>query len=246
MKSTIFYSVHDKTVRYYHWVNVLFIMSLAILGMILLNAKTLNLSIDNKITVKSVHAFIGYGFVINLSWRFFTLFFSQNPYSHWQSVLVGGKNYIKELIQFIQQLRAGNYPFYLGYNPIARLMITLLFSVMLSQALTGLLLASTDLYWPPLGQWIIEWLAETNAANQVHAGYMEFIQSEHYAQMRELRKPIIWLHQWGFYGLSVLVLLHITAVLIVQRRYEPKLIQAMLTGKKYGLTKPVDLPPTKD
>lgn len=47
---------------------------------------------------------------------------------------------------------------YLGHNPLGRLMVVTLLTLLLVQGVTGLVLAGTDLYKPPFGAVIAQWV----------------------------------------------------------------------------------------
>jgi cytochrome b len=59
---------------------------------VILNAKSLGVSGEGKILLKTIHAYIGYVFVINLSWRLVWGFIG-NKYVRWKAILPIGKGY---------------------------------------------------------------------------------------------------------------------------------------------------------
>lgn len=61
--------VWDHSIRVFHWVNVLCVLALMIIGSAILYANALGISSDGKITLKIMHAYIGYVFAFNLIWR---------------------------------------------------------------------------------------------------------------------------------------------------------------------------------
>ena len=60
---------------------------------------------------------------------------------------------------YVASFLAGHPEQYLGHNPLARLAVVALFALILVQAATGIVLAGTDLFYPPLGHWIAQWVA---------------------------------------------------------------------------------------
>jgi cytochrome b len=48
---------------------------------------------------------------------------------------------------------------HVGHNPLARIGVSLLLLLLLLQVATGLVLAGTDLFWPPFGRLFAEWIA---------------------------------------------------------------------------------------
>ena len=59
----------------------------------------------------------------------------------------------------MRELFRGDVRPYLGHNPIARMMVSILLILLVLQAVTGLVLAGTDIYYPPFGYWIASWVA---------------------------------------------------------------------------------------
>jgi len=239
-----FYSVWDRTTRWFHWVNVVCIIGLIGVGVVILNNKVLGVSGDGKILLKTIHVYIGYVFILNLVWRF-TWGFVGNKYARWKAVLPVGKDYWRAVSRYVAGVKAGEPPQYLGHNPVAKLMVAFLFLLLTTQAVTGLVLAGTDLYLPPFGHEIAEWVTgsgeEHDKIKNLKPGSKEDVDSEAYAQMREFRKPFITTHIYSFYAILVTIALHIAAVVLTEVREKNGLVSAMFTGKKVMSKKPVDL-----
>ena len=238
------YPVWDRTTRWFHWINVICITGLICVGIVILNNKDLGVSSDGKILLKTIHVFIGYFFVLNLLWRFIWAFFG-NRFSRWKSILPIGKAYWRSIGAYLAGAKAGKPPRYLGHNPVSRLMVTLLFLLLATQATTGLVLAGTDLYFPPFGSQIAEWVAGSGADAEKIAnlkpGSKEGVDLQAYEAMRDFRAPFITTHVYSFYTLLVAIALHIAAVVLTEIKENNGLISAMITGKKVLPGKPVDL-----
>ena len=239
-----YYSVWDRTTRLFHWINVICIIGLISVGVVILNNKILGVSGDGKILLKTVHAYIGYVFVINLSWRLIWGFIG-NKFARWKAILPLGKNYWSSVSEYIAGSKTGNTPQYLGHNPVAKLMVALLFLLLSAQAITGLVLAGTDLYLPPFGHEIAEWVTASGEEHEkiknLKPGSKEDVDSEAYAEMRAFRKPFITTHVYVFYTLLGAIFLHIAAVVVTEVKEKNGLVSAMFTGKKVASKKPVDL-----
>lgn len=238
------YHVWDRNVRIFHWVNVFCVIGLIAVGTVILNNKVLGITDDGKIILKTVHAYIGYIFVINLVWRLIWGFLG-NKYSRWKSILPLGKTY-GELLR--KQLKTGtgdNPPAFLGHSPVARLMVSLLLLLMILQAATGLVLAGTDLYLPPLGHEIAEWVTDAGEDHSKIADLKPYSKSnivpESYEEMREFRKPFITIHLYTFYVLLGAIFLHLVGVLISELKERNGIVSAMFTGDKIFSEKPIDL-----
>ncbi|MCK5878089.1 MAG: cytochrome b/b6 domain-containing protein, partial [Candidatus Marithrix sp.] len=202
------YPVWDRTTRWFHWINALAIIGLVGVGLVILYAKTLGVSTDGKILLKTIHVYIGYVFCLNLTWRIIWAFIG-NKYARWKAFLPGGKGFFTALREYKAGFRTGKIQYYQGHNPAAKLMITLLFILLMTQAITGLVLAGTDIYFPPFGQTMKTWVAEDVSKTEVLKPYSkENINKEKFAEMRAFRKPFITIHVYTFYLLLIVIFLH--------------------------------------
>ncbi len=236
------YSVWDKSTRWFHWINVLSIIGLVAIGVAILNGKSLGVSGDGKILLKTVHVYFGYVFAVNLIWRIIWGFLG-NKYARWSSVLPISRGYFKSLTSYISSVKSGEPQQYLGHNPLARLMIALLFILLTAQAVTGLVLAGTDVYMPPFGDNIAEWVAEKDQQGNpvsIKAGSKEGVNPEAYTEMRNFRKPFITVHYYAFYVLLLAIIIHILFIVVTELKENNGLVSAMFTGKKVTAKKPVD------
>jgi cytochrome b len=59
--------------------------------------------------------------------------------------------------------------------------------------------------------------------------------------MRAFRQPFVTLHEFSFYALAVLIILHLTAVVITELHEGGNIISAMFTGRKTLTRKPPDV-----
>lgn len=236
------YPVWDISTRWFHWINVLCILGLIAVGLAILNNKAIGINNDGKILLKTVHVWIGYLFALNLLWRFIWAFVG-GTYARWQAILPGGQGYLKELASYITDFRAGKPRQYIGHNPLGRIAVTLLLLLLLIQAITGLVLAGTDLFYPPFGSWIANWVAASEVDPALLVPYApEMYNEAAYEAMRAFRKPFITVHYYGFYSLLTFILIHILAVVVTELREGGGLISAMFTGRKILSETPADLP----
>lgn len=234
------YAVWDASTRWFHWINALCVLALALVGFMILNAGGLEVPNSGKATVKTIHTWIGYVFVLNLLWRIVWAFFG-NRYARWRSMLPGGKGYLHALRSYVASFIAGHPEQYVGHNPAARLGIAVLFVLIVIQALTGLVLAGTDLFYPPIGHWIAQWVAAPGVDPASLIPYApEMYDATAYADMRAYRKPIAVVHLYSFYVLAVVAVLHIAAVIVTEVKEGGNIISAMFTGRKIISGRPVD------
>ncbi len=235
------YKVWDRTTRVFHWINATTVILLMIVGTIILNAKTLGIEGEAKILLKTVHAYIGYIFVINLVWRIIWAFIG-NRYARWGQILPIGKNYSTSLKEYTTAMRSGKPQHYLGHNPVARLIVGLFFLLLSIQAISGLIIAGTDLYLPPFGNHFAEWVTEGDPERLqvLKPGDKTHVVDSAYKEMRSFRKPIITTHYYLFFIILGLVVLHIVGVIVTELKERSGLISAMITGEKVFDNKPVD------
>ncbi|NOQ69372.1 MAG: cytochrome b/b6 domain-containing protein [Gammaproteobacteria bacterium] len=238
------YFVWDANIRWFHWINLLCVLGLIAVGVAILNGKALGVSTEGKILLKTVHVWIGYVFAVNLLWRLIWAFIG-GQYARWRAILPGGHGYMNELRSYLADIKAGRPRQYLGHNPVGRIAVTLLLFLLLVQAVTGLVLAGTDLFYPPIGSWIAAWVANPGVDPATLAPYAkETYDAVAYEAMRAFRKPFITIHYYGFYVLLGLILVHILAVVMTELREGGNLISAMFTGKKVLNKAPADLTKT--
>lgn len=234
------YVVWDAGVRWFHWINVLSVLGLIAVGVVLMNDDALGLSNDGKVLLKTVHVVIGYAFALNLLWRFIWAFIG-GPHARWRGLLPGGRGYLGETRRYIASLRAGRPEQFLGHNPLGRLAIAVLLLLMLMMAVTGLILAGTDLFFPPLGRSIANWVAAAGVDPATLVPYApDMYDKVAFAAMRDLRKLVVSVHHYGFYVLLGVVLVHILAVVVTELRTGGNLVSAMFSGKKVLSQPPAD------
>jgi Ni/Fe-hydrogenase 1 B-type cytochrome subunit len=234
------YPVWDRTVRIFHWINVLCVLGLIAIGVAILNSKTLGVTDDGKLLLKTVHVYIGYVFAANLTWRIVWGFIG-NRYSRWKSILPFNAEHRAQLTAMKEGAKTGKPVGFLGHSPIARLMVGFLFVLMSAQAITGLVLAGTDVYMLPFGNIVKESIAIDSTTVDIIKPYSkEGIDDAAYKDMRDVRKPFITVHYYVFWVLLAAILLHILGVVVSELRERNAIVSAMFTGKKVFADKPFD------
>lgn len=244
------YAVWDRTQRIFHWVNLLAVMTLGAIGLVILNADALGIPNDpGMILLKTAHVYVGYVFALNLGWRLIWAFVG-GPYSRWSALLPWGNRFGQRLVAFAKELLSGRVPAYLGHTPVARIVLSAIVLLLVIQAATGLVLAGTDVYMPPLGGYFAEQVAaDTHDAALVRPYAPETVDADAYAAMRALRAPVVETHELTFFLLIALVVIHVAAAVFAELK-EGTVISAMFTGRKILHRVPVDgedkpsLPPT--
>ncbi len=236
------YRVWDRSVRGFHWINLVSLLALLGTGLVIYNGRTLGIAGDAKILMKELHVWAGYLFALNLLWRI-VQGFRGSRFSRWRAILPFGRGYPGELRAYLGGLRRGEPRHYLGHNPLGKLMVLLLFALLTTQAVTGLVLAGTDLYYPPLGAWMADWVAPAGSdPASLVPGDKSMVDATAWAQMRDFRSPFISLHVLAFFTLSVAALLHVAGVVVAEFKERTGFVSAMITGDKLLPGQPVDGP----
>ena len=234
------YFVWDASIRWFHWINVICILGLIAVGVAILNDKALGVSTEGKILLKTVHVWFGYVFAINLLWRLIWAFIG-GSHARWSSILPTGPSYLNEVRAYISDFKAGRPRQYLGHNPLGRLAVSLILFLLLLQAITGLTLAGTDIFYPPIGAWIASWIAAPGIDPATLVPYAkETYDAAAYESMRAFRQPFMTVHYYSFYTLLGVIVIHILAVVVTEIREGGNLISAMFTGKKILNKTPAD------
>jgi len=149
-------------------------------------------------------------------WRFLWAFFG-NDYARWNAILPYGRGYWRKLRAYGNAFFSGQPQEYVGHNPAARLAIAVLLLLLLLQAATGLILAGTDLFWPPFGRWFAEWVAAAGVdPAMVSSLSTNTLDRAAYKAMRGFRTPIVTIHTYAFYVLAGTILMHLIAVIVLR------------------------------
>ncbi|HET6566106.1 MAG TPA: cytochrome b/b6 domain-containing protein [Xanthomonadales bacterium] len=235
------YRAWDRTTRWFHWINFLCVIGLAVLGLAILNEKSFGVSPEGKVLLKTLHVYVGYVFATNLVWRFIWAFIG-GAQARWRALLPFRAGYARSLREYVRGFSSGKPPGYLGHNPLGRLMVMFLLALLLTQAVTGLVLAGTDLYKPPFGGWIAEWVTngDPDKLAILAPGSKDAVDPVAYDELRAFRKPFITTHKYSFYALMALILLHIVGVVVTEIREKNGLVSAMFSGEKFFSEPPVD------
>jgi cytochrome b len=208
------------------------VLALVSLGLVILNASALGVSTPGKILLKEAHVWVGYVFVVNLVVRLIWGFFG-NRYTRWGGILPGGFGYFHSLRDYAVSFFGKHPKHYLGHNPLGRISVAVILVLLVVQAATGLVLAGTDVFYPPLGDWIARWIAAPGVDPASLVPYAtEMYDEQAYKEMRAFRSRFITTHLYAFYALLAAVVVHVAAVIITEIHEGGSLISAMFTGRK--------------
>jgi Ni/Fe-hydrogenase b-type cytochrome subunit len=236
------YLAWDVPTRAFHWINAVAVIGLIATGLVILTGNPLGISTEGKIALKSVHVSFGYVMAVNLLWRFVWAFFG-NRYARWRAILPGGTGFAAAVRAYVASFLTGEPQQYVGHNPLARIGVSLLFLLLLVQMITGLVLAGTDLFWPPFGGLFAEWVATPGIdPGAIQPGASDLIDKAAYQAMRDFRGPFVLVHEITFYAIAAAVVLHLIAVVVTEIHEGGSITSAMFTGRKILDRRPPDAP----
>ncbi|WP_448213825.1 cytochrome b/b6 domain-containing protein [Colwellia sp. MEBiC06753] len=221
--------VWSRKIRLFHWLNVTAITLLIVIGVVILNASSFGVSTEGKILLKTLHVLVGYIFAANLVFRLILAFVGKG-YERWREMLPFTRGYTQQLSAFKRHETSA----YKGHNPAGKLMVAALLLLMTVQMVSGLVLAGTDIYYPPLGNYFAERVAiDKSKLADIKPYSKSNIDQEAYKEVRAMRAPFMSAHIFSFYGLLLLIPLHIIGVIVAERREKSALVSSMINGYKY-------------
>ena len=235
------YKVWDVPTRVFHWLNFLTIISLIFVGLVMLFKKELGITgIEAKVGLKEVHVIIGYVFLFNFTWRILWGFIG-NQYARWNQVLPP-KGFKDTLKNYIASVKQGQPQQYAGHNPMGRLAILFIFLLMATLAMTGLIRAGTDIYYPPFGSLVTGYIAEPGTDPESIQPYVAAgTDPAKSKNLKAFKGPFGSVHIYASYVLMFMIVLHIFFVVRAEVTENGSIISAMFTGKKLLSKKPVDV-----
>lgn len=221
--------VWSRKIRLFHWINVITVLLLVISGFLIYKNRLFGFSTDGKVLLIIIHVIVGYVFTINLLFRI-VIGFIGKTYERWNQTLPFNKGFKMELKEFCQHKPI----VYKGHNPAGKLMVLALLTLMTVQMITGLLIAGTDIYYPPFGNYFAENIAIDKSNLEIIKPFSkENVDNEAFEAMIAFRMPFIYTHYYIFYGLLFLISLHIAGAIIAERKERSGLISSMFSGYKY-------------
>lgn len=234
------YRVWDLPTRIFHWVNFTTVILLILIGTLMLFKRDLGItSLDAKIAIKTLHVLVGYLFVANLLFRLLWGFIG-NRFARWRTILPG-KGFATALSGYLASIRSGEPQQFLGHNPLGRLAVTFLYLLLLTQAVTGLIRAGTDIYYPPFGATFAANVAAPGADPATIKPYDKTnTDPQKLKALKEFKHIYGNIHYYAFLILLAMILLHIAAVVRAETSEGGTLVSAMFSGRKLLSRTPED------
>jgi len=235
------YQVWDAPTRIFHWVNFTTVILLIFMGLMMLFKKDMGItSLEAKITLKTIHVLIGYVFVLNLLVRIVWGFIG-NRFARW-STIVPGKGYGNTLSGYLNSIKQGEPQQFLGHNPMGRLAVVVIMISLMVMAVTGLVRAGTDIYYPPFGASFAQQIAADGVDPATIKPYDKTGTDPVKAkELSAFKGPFGSIHIYTSYFLMFLILLHILVVVRTEIKEGGSLVSAMFSGKKALSRDPEDL-----
>lgn len=169
--------VWQLPVRFYHWINALAVVTLAVTGFIIGRPVALANAAEASYsywfgTVRFIHFVAAFTFFFNFLFRLYWGFVG-NAFSRWQNFILLRKKQWKEVANVlrIDILQAKGKPLEsLGHNSLAGFTYFLTFLAFLFQSITGfgMYSAMSDSWLPRLFSWIVPLMGGDFAVRQWH------------------------------------------------------------------------------
>ena len=226
------YKVWDLPTRLFHWINFTSVIILIFVGLVMLFKKELGIeSVDAKIALKVLHVTVGYVFVTNLAVRIVWGFIG-NRYARWRTLLPSS-GHMNKIRDYLNSIKQGKPIAYTGHNPLGQLAVLVIFLCLFTMAITGLIRAGTDIYYPPFGSMAAEYVAQPGVDPDSIVPYdTSAVDKEKYDALKTFKKPFGTIHIYTAYFLMFLIIVHIAAVIRVEIKEGGSIISAMFTGDK--------------
>lgn len=223
------YRVWDRPSRIFHWVNLFLVVSLIFVGLLMLFRKDLGINaLEAKIKLKELHVVIGYLFAGNLIFRILWGFIGSHfaRFSH-------NIPSLKAIKEYKLALDRGESPQYIGHNPMGKLAVMVIMLMLVVLLATGLFRAGTDIYYPPFGGTISEYIAQDGVDAVSIKPYDETgVDKARLDEIKPYKSIAGKIHLYGAYFLILLIFIHIIAVVYAERKHQAGIISAMFSGKK--------------
>lgn len=175
--------VWEIPVRFYHWLNVLAVLTLITTGYIIGNPPAVQSSSEASFgywfgTVRFIHFVAAFTFFFNFLFRIYWGFVGNN-YAKWHNFILTKKEQWQELFRVLKidiLQRKGKTIESIGHNSLAGLTYFISFLAFLFQCITGfgMYAAMSNSWLPKLFAWIVPLMGGDFAVRQWHHAMMWF------------------------------------------------------------------------
>lgn len=204
----------DWPTRALHWVNAFLVITLALLMLGKEGMEMLGVEKALRRPLNFAHAYAGYAFIVTFSLRVVWAFVG-NRYARWADFIPASREQREGVAQGIKWYLSGfkgSPARAVGHDPLASLFYIVLFVVLASQAMTGLILSGAELKMGPLSG-LFTGMGEEAVKNI--AGALEEV------------------HEIGFLYILFFIFAHIIGLVVHEISEKTGLFSSMIHGKKY-------------
>ncbi len=213
-RERILTDVWDWPIRVLHWVNAALIVTLALLMIGKEGMEILGVEKALRAPVKKLHAYVGHLFVITFLLRVLWGFIG-NEYSRWLDIIPYNKERWRSIghnIKWYLSGFRGRAAHAVGHDPFASLFYIVLFIVLTSQIITGVVLSGHDFKTFP-GNIIVAVVGQET--------------------IKGLHDVLEGVHVLGFYYILFFVCAHLGGLVVHEIREKTGLFSSMIHGGKY-------------
>lgn len=190
---------YSRTLRRLHLAIAIFVVALAVTGFMIYYRRPLGLQ-SLKLALVYVHAGVAYLFLIAFFVRIYLGFRGSDAvrFSH----TLPRASDLRRILAF-RRLK------FAGRSPLSRMLAGLLFAAIFINALTGLVRAGTDVYFPPFGPFVQQYLAADGVRPaEVRPGDYSTIDAAKLKIVNRLKIPFGKIHIYGAFFIATLTLFH--------------------------------------
>jgi len=200
----------DWQTRVLHWVNALLVINLALLTLGVEGMEALGVEKAVRRPVKELHAYIGHIFIVTLMLRVLWGFIGNRHARFSDMMPFTGERFaaLGRNIKWVFSGFRGEGPRTVGHDPLASLFYLALFIVLISQAVTGLLLSGAEFKIFP-GVLFSGGLGEQGA------------------------EALEEVHELGLLFMYFYIAVHLLGLVIHELKERTGLFSSMIHGKKY-------------
>lgn len=202
---------YSRRLRQTHAILLTLVSALAISGTVYYFRRKIGLG-DAKFEIMFVHAVIGYALIAAVVWRIAMLIFGEESERARHLFARPGD---------LARLTAGAQPKsarlkFAGRSPLSRTLATALYAVIASNIVTGLVFATTDLYFPPFGGPLLDYVAADNVEATVENVRSGGFDQGRMNKVRKFKRPFATVHLWGAVLIVTIALFHVAGVTLTE------------------------------
>lgn len=213
-KERILTEVWDWPIRILHWVNAALVVTLVLLMLGKEGMEILGVEKALRAPVKKLHAYVGHLFVITFLLRVLWGFIG-NEYSRWLDIIPYNKERWRSIghnIKWYLSGFRGRAAHAVGHDPLASLFYIVLFIVLTSQMITGVILSGAEFKTFP-GNIIVAAIGQD--------------------AIKGLSETLEGVHVLGFFYILFFICAHVGGLVVHEIREKTGLFSSMIHGRKY-------------